>query len=71
MNTHFKVFASYNILQYLGDFIHVLVFVIVSKCRKNPKLTNIVINFLPLIDSNWKKEDRLDGLLSKAMSLII
>ena len=25
------------------DFMHVLVFVIVSKCRKNPKLTNIVI----------------------------
>jgi hypothetical protein len=25
------------------DFIHVLIFVIVSKCRKNPKLTNIMI----------------------------
>ena len=25
------------------DFIHVLIFVIVSKCQKNPKLTNIVI----------------------------
>jgi hypothetical protein len=43
MNTRFKVFASYNILQYLRDFIHVLIFVIVSKCRKSPKLTNIVI----------------------------
>ena len=43
MNTHFKVFASYNILQYLCDFIHVLIFVNVSKCQKNPKLTNIVI----------------------------
>src|SRR6202022_2476475 len=43
MNTRFKVFASYNILQYLCDFIHVLIFVIVSKCRKNLKLTNIVI----------------------------
>ena len=43
MNTHFKVFSSYNILQYLCDFIHVLIFVIVSKCRKSPKLTNIVI----------------------------
>ena len=42
MNTHFKVFASYNILQYVCDFIHVLIFVIVSKCRKSPKLTNIV-----------------------------
>jgi hypothetical protein len=43
MNTRFKVFASYNILQYLCDFIHVLIFVAVSKCRKSPKLTNIVI----------------------------
>jgi hypothetical protein len=43
MNTCFKVFASYNILQYLCDFIHVFVFVTVSKCRKSPKLTNIVI----------------------------
>ena len=43
MNTHFKVFASYNILQYLCDFIHVLIFVTVSKYQKSPKLTNIVI----------------------------
>jgi hypothetical protein len=34
MNTHFKVFASYNILQYLRDIIYVLIFVTVSKCRK-------------------------------------
>jgi hypothetical protein len=43
MNTRFKVFASYNILQYVCDFIHALIFVTVSKCRKSPKLTNIVI----------------------------
>ena len=43
MNTCFKVFASYNILQYLCDFIHVLIFVTVSECRKSPKLTNIAI----------------------------
>jgi hypothetical protein len=43
MSTNFKVFASYNILQSLCDFIHVLKFVIVSKCRKSPKLTNILI----------------------------
>ena len=43
MKTRFKVFASYNILQYLRDFIHVLIFVIVPKCQKSPKLTNIVI----------------------------
>jgi hypothetical protein len=42
MNIRFKVFASYNILQYLCDFIHVLIFGTVSKCRKSPKLTNIV-----------------------------
>jgi hypothetical protein len=48
MNTRFKVFASYKILQYLCDFIHVLIFVTVSKCRKSPKLTNIVINILNL-----------------------
>ena len=34
INTRFKVFASYNILQYLCDFIHVLIFVTVSKCQK-------------------------------------
>jgi hypothetical protein len=44
MNTRFKVFANYNILQYLRDFIHVLIFVTVSKCRKSPKLTSIVIS---------------------------
>jgi hypothetical protein len=43
MNTRFKVVASYNILQYLCDFIHVLISVTISKCRKSPKLTNIVI----------------------------
>jgi hypothetical protein len=43
MNIHFKVFASYNILQYMCDCIHVLIFVTVSKCRKSPKLTSIVI----------------------------
>jgi hypothetical protein len=43
MSTRFKVFASHNILQYLCDFIHVFIFVTVSKCRKSPKLTNIVI----------------------------
>ena len=44
MNTRFKIFAIYNILQYLCDFIHVLIFVTVSKCCKSPKLTNIVIH---------------------------
>jgi len=44
MNTRFKVFASYNILQYLRNFIHVLIFVTVSKCQKNPKFMIIVIN---------------------------
>ena len=43
MNTRFKVFAAYNILQYVCDFIHVLIFVTISKCWKSPKLTNIVI----------------------------
>jgi hypothetical protein len=43
MNTRFKVFASYNILQYLCDFIHVLRFETVSKCQKSPKLMNIMI----------------------------
>ena len=43
MNTHFRVFTSYNNLQDLCDFIHVLRFVTVSKCQKSPKLMNIVI----------------------------
>jgi hypothetical protein len=42
MNTRFKVFASYNILQYMCDFIHVFIFVPVSKYQQNPKLMNIV-----------------------------
>ena len=46
MNTRFKVFASYNILQYPCDSIHVLIFVTVSKCQSSPKLTNIVITLL-------------------------
>jgi hypothetical protein len=46
MNTRFKVFASDNILQYLCDFIHGLIFVTVSKCRKSPKLTNRVIQVM-------------------------
>ena len=45
MNTRFKVFPSYNILQHLRDFIHVLIFVIVSNAEKSPKLTNIVIHY--------------------------
>ena len=43
MNTRFKVLASDNILQYMCDLIHVLIFVTFSKCRKSPKLTNIGI----------------------------
>jgi hypothetical protein len=38
MNIRFKVFASYNILQYPCDFIDVLIFVTVSKCRKNSQI---------------------------------
>ena len=38
MNTRFKVIAYYNIFQYLCDFIHVLIFVIVSKCRKKSQI---------------------------------
>ena len=34
--------------QYLCDFIHVLIFVTVSKWQKSPKLTNIVIQVLHL-----------------------
>jgi hypothetical protein len=49
MNTRFKVFASYNILQNPCDFIHVLIFVTVSKCQKNPKLTNIMHGRLELL----------------------
>ena len=46
MNTRFEVFASNNILQYMCDFIHVLIFVNVSKCWKRPKLKNIVIQMV-------------------------
>ena len=59
MNTRFKVFASYNILQYLCDFIHVFIFINVSKCRKSPKLTNIVINEENDDNDNNTKDDDL------------
>ena len=36
--TYFKVFASYNLLQYLCDFIYVLIFVIVSKMPKKSQV---------------------------------
>ena len=58
MNTRFIVFASYNILQYLCDFIHVLIFVTVSKCRKSHKLTNIVFQdiyiYMVLFCLSWQ-----------------
>ena len=38
MSTRFKVFASYNILEDLCDFIHVLIFVTVSKSRKKSQI---------------------------------
>jgi hypothetical protein len=41
MNTHFKIFASYNILQYLCDFIHVLIFQIVITSLKMPNKSQI------------------------------
>ena len=39
MNTRFKVFASYNILQYLCDFIHVTSYICNS--LKMPKKTQM------------------------------
>ena len=38
------------------DFIHVLIFVTVSKCRKSPKLTNIVILWWSLM--SWSAEKK-------------
>jgi hypothetical protein len=38
----------------IWDFIHVLIFATVSKCRKSPKLTNIVI-----LDNPWKQVSSL------------
>ena len=68
MNIRFKVFAPYNILQYLCDYIHVLIVVTVSKCRKSPKLTNILINACEITSvclcglSTVQDEVFLDGL---------
>ena len=61
MNTRFKVFASYNILQYMCDFIHVLIFVTVSKCRKSPKIANIV-NFSWVAKCAFPKLHGYDGI---------
>ena len=55
MITRFKVIASYNVFQNLCDFIQVLIFVTISKFRKSPKLTNIVIiSFLKVWVRVWK-----------------
>ena len=51
MNTCFKVFASYYILQHLCEFIHVLIFVTLSKCQISPKLMNIVIYVIYFLHS--------------------
>jgi hypothetical protein len=69
MNTRFKVFASYNILQYLCDFIHVLIFVTVSKCQKIPKLTNIVIQVIHAITAVWNAAIEDISAISKKIKL--
>ena len=38
MNTRFRVFASYKILQNLCNFIYVLIFVTVSICQKKSQI---------------------------------
>ena len=57
MNTCFKVFASYNILQYMCDFIHVLLFVIVSKCRKKSQINEyiVIVLYLQIYDETYVK----------------
>ena len=44
MHTRFKVFASYSILQYMRDFIHVIIFIIVSKMPKKSQINEYSIN---------------------------
>jgi hypothetical protein len=51
-----KIFTCYSILQYMCDFIHVLIFITISKCRKSPKLTNIVDSTIYGLQSNLKKQ---------------
>ena len=47
MNTRFNVLASYNILQYLRDLIHVLIFISISKCQKKSQINEYS-------DTSWK-----------------
>jgi hypothetical protein len=68
MNTRFKIFASYNILHCLCDFIHVPIFVTVSKCRKSPKLTNIVI--ILHLHRGWKSADADPGPLGLPLKVV-
>ena len=79
MNTRFKVFASYTIFQYLSDFIHVLIFVNVSKCQKSPKLTNIVMwydlgydiaLFTYLFNTNYTSLDISTSIISRCINEI-
>ena len=58
MNTHFKVFASYNIIQYMCDFIHALIYI--CYCLKMPKKSQInkysdslVMNIVIFNFKNW------------------
>jgi hypothetical protein len=71
MNTRFKVFASNNILQYLCEFIHVLIFVTVSKCRKNPKLTNIVIYVEMVSQTGGTKSGLVTNLRFKVLKVLV
>ena len=75
MNTPFKVLASYNILQYMCAFIHVLISITVSKMPKKSQI-NEYSDFMFLMDEivkppcppkhtnhvNWMKPSRVQGM---------
>ena len=63
MNTRFKVLASYNILQNLCGFIHVLIFVTISQCRKKSQINEYsdhykLIYFIVVVQKASSNEPR-------------
>ena len=57
------------------DFIHVLIFVIVSKCRKSPKLANIVMNVKNVrdvgMDAHYIPTTSIESMLEVTVFLLV
>jgi hypothetical protein len=78
MNTRFKLFASYNILQYLCDLIHVLIFVTVSKCQFNEYSDKCMVTYCesPRLsfqnqNQNWDARGKIIDLVQPLAHILL